>query len=181
MNTFADVYDLQTARADGMPNVLIVGVGNVLRQDDAFGVAVVQHLASQGGLPAGARLLETGIAGIRMVQELMDGYDALIIADLMQRGGTPGQVSVLEADVPNAADLPFDQRNEFLADMHYTNPTRAMMLAKAIGKLPKQTYIVSCEPVRHDDFEMGMSDEVQAAVLVAAQRIRELVAQLMKG
>ncbi|NJM39524.1 MAG: hypothetical protein HC853_01495 [Anaerolineae bacterium] len=62
--------------------------------------------------------------------------------------------------------------------MYYTNPTRAMMLAKALEKLPTHTYIVACEPVRYDGFEMGMSDEVQAAVPIAAQKILELVENL---
>ena len=158
--------------------VLVAGVGNVLRQDDAFGIAVVQHLVAMDDLPPGMLLLETGIAGIRLVQELMEGYDALIIVDAMVRNDEAGKVVVLEAEVPDPRDLPFDQRNEFLADMHYTNPTRAMMLAKAIGKLPSKTYIVACEPVHYDDFEMGMSDEVKAAAAIAARKIIELVKDL---
>ncbi len=172
------VYEVAPHADEGVLRVLVVGVGNVLRQDDAFGIAVVQHLALRGDLPAGLRLLESGIAGIRLVQELMEGYDALIIVDAMVRKNVAGTVSVLEADVPDPRELPFDARNEFLADMHYTNPTRAMMLAKALEKLPARSYIVACEPVRYDDFEMGMSDEVQAAVPVAAQKILDLVESL---
>ena len=175
------VHEVATRMEEGALRVLVVGVGNVLRQDDAFGIAVLQYLAAQGGLPAGMRLLESGIAGIRVVQELMEGYDALIIVDAMLRKSAPGSVSILEAQVPDPRNLPFADRNEFLADMHYTNPTRAMMLAKALDKLPALTYIVACEPVRYDDFEMGMSDEAQAAVPVAAQKILALVAGLSSG
>ncbi|NJM39525.1 MAG: hydrogenase maturation protease [Anaerolineae bacterium] len=87
-------------------------VGNVLRQDDAFGIAVVQHLAMRGGLPVGMRLLESGIAGIRLVQELMEGYDGLIVVDAMVRKEAAGKISVLEADVPDRANCPL---------MHATN------------------------------------------------------------
>lgn len=175
VSTVDDILTREESGDDHL-RVLVSGVGNVLRQDDGFGIAVLQHLAARGNLPKGVRLLETGIAGIRMVQELMTGYDALIVVDIMQREGAPGQLFVLAADVPDPRTLEFDARNEFLADMHYTNPTRAMMLAKALEKLPAQTYVVACKPVRHDDFEMGMSDEVTAAVPKAADKILELIA-----
>jgi hydrogenase maturation protease len=146
-------------------------VGNVLRQDDGFGVEVVQRLLERGDLPDGVTILEMGIAGIRLVQELLDGYDVLIIVDTMLRDGRPGQLYWLEADVPDPTTLPFDERNEFLADMHYTNPTRAMMLAKAIHVLPPQVYILGCQPAAYDDFELGLSPEVWAAVPVALARL----------
>ena len=159
-------------------NILIAGIGNVLRQDDGFGVEVVQHLLEQDDLPEGVKVLDTGIAGIRLVQELMDGYDVLIIVDAMMRDGQPGQIYLLEADVPDIADLSFDERNEFLADMHYTNPTRAMMLAKAMNVLPPQVYILGCQPAAYDDFDLGLSVEVQAAVPMAIARIDEWIVEL---
>ncbi len=55
--------------------VLVAGVGNDLRQDDGFGIAVVRRF-SEDGVPEGVAVFESGIAGIRMVQELMDGYEA---------------------------------------------------------------------------------------------------------
>jgi hydrogenase maturation protease len=146
-------------------------VGNVLRQDDGFGVEVAQRLLEQDNLPEGVVALEVGIAGIRLVQELLDGYDVLIIVDSTLRDGRPGQLYWLEADVPDPTFLPFDERNEFLADMHYTNPTRAMMLAKAIHVLPPQVYILGCQPAAYDDFELGLSPEVQAAVPQAVARL----------
>ena len=59
--------------------VLVACVGNVLRGDDGFGPAVAARL--DGKLPAGARLIETGIGGIALVQELLAGYEGLVIVD----------------------------------------------------------------------------------------------------
>lgn len=72
------------------PRILITGVGNVLRQDDGFGIEVVHRLMEREHLPPTVRVLETGIAGIRLVQELMDGFDLLIVVDAVQRGGRAG-------------------------------------------------------------------------------------------
>ena len=163
-----------------LPHILITGVGNVLRQDDGFGIVVIEALGAQGDLPENVTILETGIAGIRLVQELMDGYDVLLMIDAVQRGGEPGQIYLLEADVPTIDDYTFDERNEFLADMHFTSPTRAMMLAKAMNILPPQVYIVGCESAAHDDFALGLSPAVAAAVPRAVGRIQGWVQQLSK-
>ena len=56
--------------------ILIVGVGNVLQGDDGFGVELAWRLAKQA-FPAGIKVMETGIGGMSIVQELMTGYDAV--------------------------------------------------------------------------------------------------------
>ena len=162
------------------PRILVTGVGNVLRQDDGFGIAVINRLGELDDLPDCVTLLETGIAGIRLVQELLDGYDVLLLVDAVQRGGEPGRLYLLEAEVPSIEHYTFDQRNEFLADMHFTNPTRAMMLAKALDVLPSQVYIVGCESAAHEDFDVGLSPVVAAAVPEAAAWIREWVEQFIR-
>jgi hydrogenase maturation protease len=124
--------------------------------------------------------LETGIAGIRLVQELLSGYDVLILVDAMLREGQPGDLYLLEAEVPDITTYTFEERSGFLADMHYTNPTRAMMFAKALQVLPPRTYILGCQPAAYDDFDMGLSPEVEAAVPKAVDRIEAWVAVLSK-
>ncbi|ETW97322.1 MAG: hypothetical protein ETSY1_23125 [Candidatus Entotheonella factor] len=164
--------------AETQPRILITGVGNVLRQDDGFGIAVVHRLMERAHLPPTVRVLETGIAGIRLVQELMDGFDLLIVVDAVQRGGEPGQLYLLEAEVPDLNTYTFDDRNAFLADMHYTTPTRALTLAQALGVLPPEVYIMGCE-VERDDFELGMSQAVAGAVPKAVAQIDALIAQYL--
>lgn len=73
--------------------MLIAGVGNVLRRDDGFGVEVARRLATcwrqdSAALPDGVNphVIEVGIGGIHLVQELMVGYDALVIVDAVERG-----------------------------------------------------------------------------------------------
>ena len=67
--------------------------------------------------------------------------------------------------------MPYDQKREFLADMHYTNPIRALMLAKALKVLPEKVYILGCQSLKHDDFAIGMSDEVEKAIPKAIEKL----------
>lgn len=160
-----------------MSGVLVAGMGNVLEGDDGFGVRSLEALREAGGLPAAVSLAEVGIGGMHLVQTLMDGYDALILLDAVDRGGAPGTLYVLEPDVPDPADLGEAERSSFLADMHVTVPAKALLLARAVGVLPPRVYLVGCQPA---ELELGieLSEPVARAVATACRRVRELAAAL---
>ncbi|MGH4022212.1 MAG: hydrogenase maturation protease [Pseudonocardiaceae bacterium] len=158
--------------------VLVAGVGNTLRGDDGFGVAVAARLIEQGGVPSGVRVLDIGIGGIHLVQELTAGAGGLVVIDAVDRGRAPGTVLVLRPHVRDVTVLPLAQRRDELADMHYATPERAFMLASALGVLPPETWIVGCQPADADRLGEGLSAPVAAAVDVAATEVRRLVSTL---
>ena len=57
----------------------------MLRGDDGFGLAVIQALSSATRVPQGLHAAEVGIGGISLVHELMDGYEALVLGDAVDR------------------------------------------------------------------------------------------------
>ncbi|MCA1564383.1 MAG: hydrogenase maturation protease [Acidobacteria bacterium] len=158
-----------------MIRILIAGVGNVLRGDDGFGVEVAQALGRRNNLPHGVTVFEGGIAGIPLVQELMDGYDALIVADAVERGGAPGTIYLIEPDIIDPATMAPAALHATLADAHYTEPSQVLVLAKALGVLPPRVYVVGCQPAGYDELGAELSDEVRAAVGVALNRIEALI------
>lgn len=164
-----------------MTRVLVAGMGNVLRRDDGFGVEVARRLAGQNGSPASLNVVEVGIGGIHLVHELMAGYDALVVVDAVERGSPPGTVHTLEVEVPDLADWPEDKRSDFLADMHYTTPAKALILAKALGVLPPKVFILGCQPGVYEDLGLGLSAPVAGAVEPAAQQVLGLVEQLWRA
>jgi len=149
--------------------VLVAGVGNILRGDDGFGVILAHRLIEANSLPTTVTVREFGIGGISLVQDLMDRYDALIVIDAIERGGTPGTLHILEASVLELDTLPPEQRRDFLADMHYTNPARALVFAKALGVLPARVVVIGAQPSSCDEVGIGLSPSVEAA-LEQAQR-----------
>ena len=157
--------------------VLLAGVGNELRQDDAFGIALIKQL-EQLPWPPNVKPMEVGIGGIHLVQELHEGYDILILADAVDYGDIPGQLYLKELqEIGDLGEMSTDERRTFLADMHYTNPIRALMLAKALEVMPNQVMILGCQSKDHDDFAIGMSQEVKDALPKAL----ELVLDWMKN
>jgi hydrogenase maturation protease len=161
-----------------MSKILIAGMGNILRRDDGFGVEVARRLAVQPITSDEVRVIEVGIGGIHLVQELMDGYDALVVIDALERGSAPGTLHILEAEVPDLATWPEQQRQDFLADMHYTTPAKALILAKALGVLPPKVYIVGCQPSEVDELGIGLSAPVEQATAKTMRTIEQIVAQL---
>lgn len=162
--------------------ILIAGVGNVLKADDAFGVEVAHRLEAMeasGGLPAGVHVVETGIGGIALVQELQEGWDALIVADAVDRGRAPGTVMMIEPDVIDVHALSWGERSDLLSDAHLATPERVFMLAKALNVLPAKLLMVGCQPLDVEAIGTDMSEPVTAAVEIAIAEILRHVAELL--
>ncbi len=152
--------------------ILIAGIGNELRQDDAFGMELVKRLQLKD-FSEGVKIQEVGIGGIHLVQELHEKYDLLIMVDAVEWGEKPGHIYLREVEsISDINEMPLHEKRAFLADMHYTNPTRALMLAKALGVLPPKIIILGCEAAAHADFAIGMSPEVEAAIPLAIEKLK---------
>ena len=151
--------------------MVVAGVGNVLRSDDGFGVAVAQRL-QEAGPPPGVRVLDVGIGGIHLVQELFDAARALIVVDSVDLGREPGTVFVIRPEVREPAG------RDDLADMHYATPERALMLANALGVLPDTVWLVGCQPADAERLGEVLSPEVERAVEPAVAEVRRLLGDL---
>lgn len=143
--------------------ILVVGVGNVLHGDDGFGVEVARRLAAQS-FPSGVKVMETGIGGMSIVQELMTGYDAVLLLDAHQSGGPPGELRLLQPVLPDLSGLDAHALRDYFADTHYSTPIRALALVERLGHLPPRVAFIGCEPAEHEALGIGLSASVAAAV-----------------
>ncbi len=158
--------------------ILIAGVGNVLRCDDAFGVEVARRL-ERTCLPEGVKVVETGIAGLALLSELQEGWDALVVVDAVDHQRSHGTVMLIEPEVVDVHQLSFDEKNDVLADMHMATPERVMMLAKALGVLPPTVLMVGCQIIDPDAVGEEMTPPVVAAVEVAVHEVLRYVNDLV--
>ena len=162
------------------PKILIAGVGNELRQDDAFGVLLAQKLKEEASFPPSVSVMEIGSAGIHLVQQLFDKYDVLVLLDIVKWGGVAGTIHFKEVEVKDITLLPPQEKNEFLADMHYINPLKALMMAKAINVLPKQVLFLGCESEEHEEIGIGVSIAVEAAIPIAFNKITNWIMTVLQ-
>ncbi len=146
---------------DHAPRIIVACVGNVLRRDDGFGYAVAERLDE---LPDGVEVVETGIGGIALLQELMRGCDGLIIVDAVERDAAPGTLFVIEPEVGAPSGVP---------DMHLANPDQVLALAKGMDCLPPQVRLIGCQPQDVEGLGEGLSPAVDRAVGPAVQHIHD--------
>ena len=159
------------------PRILVVGVGNVLHGDDGFGVELAWRLAKQA-LPPGVVVMETGIGGMSLVQELMTGYDAVLLLDAHVGGGKPGEIRLLQPVLPDLSGLDPHALRDYFADTHYATPIRALSLLDHLGCLPAKVAIIACEPEQYERLGMGLSQTVMSALPRAEQMVHECVRRL---
>lgn len=157
--------------------ILVACMGNTLRGDDGFGVAVARELESVE-FPAKVDVAEVGISGVSMAQELLDGYDAFVLVDAMAAGGDPGTLHVERASAPDLDQYSRREIAGFAADMHQTDPAKILVLGEALGVLPDTVVLVGCEPSDTDDLEDELSGPVRAAVPRAVDHIEQIVTEL---
>ena len=132
-----------------MSRILVAGVENVLRGDDGFGPAVAARL---GDLPSGVEVVETGIGGVALLQELLAGCDGFVLVDAVDRGAAAGTLFELAPEVGEAVHV---------ADVHLANPDRVR--------------IVGCQPAEVDELGQGLSPVVERTLDIAAVMVRRIV------
>jgi hydrogenase maturation protease len=157
--------------------ILIADIGNIFHGDDAFGVEVANVLTRRA-LPPEVRVVDFGIRGYDLAYALVDGYDAIVLADATARGGAPGTLYTIEID-PN--DVGSEQRGEM--DAHAMNPMRVLAMARAMGGCCARILLVGCEPETLGSEEeglMGLSATVASRVEEAAGQIESLVAGILQ-
>jgi len=179
-----------------MMKILIAGIGNVLRGDDGFGIRVIEALSKDARVTADVDLYEAGIAGIGLVQELINGYDALIMVDAVDQGSRPGTLFILDPIVPevngpevNGPEVNGPEVNgidaielhQSIADAHFTEPSKVLLLARALNVCPPQVFIVGCQPGCVEDLVERLDPAVERAVPLALDRILELIETLKQS
>jgi hydrogenase maturation protease len=151
----------------GPPRVLVAGIGNVFATDDGFGPEVARRLSGRP-VPDGVRVVDYGIRGLHLAYDLLDPWDALVLADALPDRGAVGTVVLLEIDgdrVDGGAGV----------DAHGMDPATVLATLVALGgRLPPRTLLVGCQVADTGD-GMGLTPPVAAAVEAAVDRVHALV------
>jgi hydrogenase maturation protease len=160
--------------------ILVAGMGNILRGDDGFGIRVVEELTKNHRIPEAVDIYEAGIGGIGLVQELMNGYDALVVVDAVEKGAEAGTLFVLEP-LGHLAEITNENLHKSMVDMHYADPSKVLLMAKALNVCPAKVFLVGCQPEYVDEAVEGLRPPVERAVPQAVKEILSLIDELLKN
>jgi hydrogenase maturation protease len=152
-----------------MTRALVIGLGNVLMGDDAFGPSVVEAMHSAFDFPPGVTVLDGGTPGLNLMPLMMD-YDVLIVVDTVKSKGAPGEMRLYrKADLSPAARSPRQGPHEPGLDEVLT----ALDLA---GRGPSEVLLIGVIP-ESVATGTGMSDPLRAAI---PRAIHEVVSELSR-
>ncbi len=128
------------------------------------------------------RVLVAGIGNIFLGD---DGFGAAVARRLAAAECPPGMevadFGIRGMDLAYALGQPYDAA---LLDSHRMDPVAVLRLARRLGRLPPQIYLIGCESANMgegDSMFTGLSGPVAAAVEQAARVVRELAALLLAG
>jgi len=140
------------AYAIRMANILVLGIGNMLLTDDGVGVFAAQTLQNEAW-PENVRILEAGTF-THDIFYLFEGYDAVLVLDIVRCGGTPGAIYRLSEDalVKNP-----DQR----LSLHDIDLIDSLNMAEMLYKKRPHLLVLGMEPENFTSWNIGLSHAVQ--------------------
>jgi hydrogenase maturation protease len=159
----------------GPKRILVAGIGNIFQSDDGFGSEVARRLLTGPPVPDGVKVVDSGIRGVHLAYELLEGYDAAILIDATSQGDEPGTIYVIEPDV-DTIESETGLAEAGIVDAHGMDPASVLALLRSIGGRIDRLLVVGCEPADVEE-GMGLSDAVAGAVDEACQLVRQLIDQ----
>jgi hydrogenase maturation protease len=159
------------AESNRLPQgILIIGIGNDYRSDDAAGLVVArmlqQQVADETSAEAPADVSPPNRMDMTIIEhsgegsallEAWRGWEHVILIDAVCSGARPGTIHCFDAE---ALALP---ANLFASSSHAFSVAQAVELGRALAQLPRHLLLYGIEGKRFAA-GVGLSPEVQQAV-----------------
>ena len=131
--------------------ILVLGLGNILMQDEGVGVRVVESLQRRYTFSANVKLMDGGALGLRLMNPILD-TDHLIVVDAVRTGSPPGTVHRFSVEElrTNVKEKQSIHQLDFLETIQYV---------KMIGSLPRAV-IIGVEPAGMNLWEISLTETV---------------------
>jgi hydrogenase maturation protease len=150
--------------SDGeIPSTTVVGLGNVLMADDAFGPYFIHWLQAHYHFPPELELADLGTPGLDLYPHLVH-REVVIIADTVRSEGKPGELRLYRRDeilrhTPTARVGPHDPGlKETLLSLEFA------------GLMPREVFLVGVIP-ESTGSTLGLSPPVKEALAPAGSAV----------
>lgn len=148
-----------SARNIDVPRIVVLGLGNPMRTDDAVGMLALQRLRARPDFPKSVALIEGGTLGLDLLYPL-EGFTHLLALDAIDAGAQPGTLLRYSGDA--IADLPISKSVHLLG---FSDLIGSMRL---LGNVPAEIVVLGVQPQ-----SAGWGTELTAVVDVALDTLVE--------
>jgi hydrogenase maturation protease len=145
--------------------VVVIGVGNRLRGDDAAGPAVADRVRAEVPASVDVRVCEQEPS--RLLDALA-GADVAFIVDAVATGAAPGTLHRFDA---SSAPVP---SRELRSSTHALGVGESLELARALGRLPRRTVVFGIEGTAFltgDELSPAVADGVERAAVSVLEEV----------
>lgn len=136
-----------------MARIAVLGLGNLMRADDAVGMLALEAMRCDPRMPAEVRLIEGGTLGLDLLHPL-EGVTHLLALDAIDAGAAPGRLLRFAGEA--IADLPAAKSVHLLG---FSDLIGAMRLT---GGAPQEIVVLGVQPKR-----IAWGTELSATVAAA--------------
>jgi hydrogenase maturation protease len=143
--------------------ILIIGVGNAYRGDDAVGLRIAQDIKKKS--PDHVNVIEQSGDGISLMDSWKDS-DAVILIDAVHSGAQPGTIHRFDV---HTQTIP---TKFFHYSTHAFGVAEAIELARALKQLPQNLIVYGIEG-KCFEAGIGLSLEVEKAVEKVMLRVKQ--------
>jgi hydrogenase maturation protease len=149
--------------------ILVLGMGNILLQDEGVGVRAVEYMQDKE-LPPNVDLLDGGTGGFTLLPEIMK-YDEVILIDATLDEQPAGTIRVIRPKFSKDFPKALSTHDIGLKDL--------IDSASVLGKLPPlHLIIVSIRTIQ--PMELSLSEEIKAALPGVYRKVQEVLDKINK-
>ncbi len=142
--------------------VLVLGIGNLLWADEAFGVRAVEELHRRYSLADGVVLMDGGTQGLYLV-DYVKRAKRLLVFDAVDYGEPPGTLKLVRDDqVPRFMGVK-------KLSLHQTGFQEVLSAAQLLGSYPRSLLLIGVQAKELDDWGGSLSGEVREQIEPAIQ------------
>ncbi len=147
-------------------NILVIGMGNVLMQDEGVGVRAVEELENRYIIPSSVTVIDGGTTGMGLYDPIRL-CDQLIVADAINTGDPYGSlVRIANDEIPAFFQTKLSNHQLGLSDL------LALLTLKA--EVPEHVAIIGMVPHSLEN-KLGLTDEAEAGLdAMIIQLVNEL-------
>ena len=136
------------------PNVLVLGLGNILMEDEGIGVHVARHLEDNYQFDPKIEIVDGGTSGLDLLPFFSSDRHVLLI-DAVDLHMAPGTVGVLENDDILAQLDP-------KMSLHHLGLGDLISVSELVDRKPRQMALLGIQPESMENLDLEMTTTVKA-------------------
>ena len=149
-------------------NITVLGVGNILYQDDGVGIRVVEALSKGYDFSDNVTIVDGGVLGINLLG-IISMAGRLIVVDTVINHGRPG-------DLHRLAHHEIPHRILAKNSLHQVDLIEALTLCQALDHVPNTT-IIGIEPLNLNTLNENLTPLIQSRLPDLIQKVLEEIIQ----